>query len=248
MTSDYQRALIIGGSSGVGRELALDLAGRGVQTVVVGRNEDRLADLKAANSDIETKAVDAAADGAALNLLRDVAPDLLVMVGGHRPKMAPVHEMDWHEFSATWNNDTKMAFEFTKAALTLPLASGGTIISFSSGAALGGSVLSGGYAGAKRMQHFLVNYGQREADRLELGLRFICVIPKQLMAGTEIGSQASAAYAASAGMDVEKFMAQWEKPLNADVARSHLTDLLYATPGNPSGAYTITGTALEAMS
>ena len=55
--------------------------------------------------------------------------------------MAALQELDWSEFSATWNSDTKIVFEFTKAALTLPLASGSTVVSFSSGASLGGSPL-----------------------------------------------------------------------------------------------------------
>jgi NAD(P)-dependent dehydrogenase (short-subunit alcohol dehydrogenase family) len=247
MTLDYQRALIVGGSSGVGRELALGLAAKGVATTVIGRNAERLAGLTAANADIRTIACDAAADGAAAGLIRDVAPDLLVLVGGSRPKMAAFHEMDWDDFSATWNNDTKIAWEFTRAAITLPLAAGSTFVSFSSGAALGGSPLSGGYAGAKRMQHFLVNYGQREADRLGLDLRFMCIIPKQLMAGTGIGGEASAAYAEAAGIPVEKFMGQWEKPLTASVASTHLIDLFDAGPENNVAAFALTGVGVEAM-
>lgn len=247
MSFDYQRALVIGGSSGVGRELTLDLAKKGVRTVVAARGKDGLARLKATDSNIKTVTVDAATDGAAQKLLSEFKPDLLALVGGQRPKMAPVHEMDWKEFSAIWNSDTKIAFEFTKAALTLPLAAGATIVSFSSGAALGGSPLSGGYAGAKRMQHFLVNYGQREADRLGLGLRFMCIIPKQLIAGTEIGKAASAAYAESAGIDVEKFMGQWEKPLTAKVASTHLIDLLGRKPEGDAKAFAITGAGTEAM-
>ncbi len=247
MSIDYQCALIIGGSSGVGRELAVSLASKGVRTIAVGRNEDRLGRLKAEHSGIETVAMDAGQDGVAEKLLDEFAPDLLVLVGGERPKMAPVNEMDWKEFSATWNNDTKVAFEFTKAAINLPLPEGATFISFSSGAALGGSPLSGGYAGAKRMQHFLVNYGQREAERLGLGLRFMCVIPKQLMAGTDIGAQASSAYAQAAGIEVEKFMGQWEKPLSAEVASAHIIDLLDNKPENGSSAFAITGTSVEAL-
>lgn len=247
MSIKYKNALIIGGSSGVGRELALDLAAKDVRTVVVGRDNDRLAELKTIEAKIETVAIDAAADGVAQQLLSDIAPDLLVLVGGQNPKMAPVHEMDWDEFSATWNNDTKLAFEFTKAALNLPLPAGSTIVSFSSGAALGGSPLSGGYAGAKRMQHFLVNYGQREASRLELDIRFMCIIPKQLIAGTDIGSQASSAYAESAGINVEKFMGQWETPLTAKIASTYLVDLLASKPEGDTNAYAITGTSLEAM-
>lgn len=247
MSFDYQRALVVGGSRGVGREVAQGLAAKGVATTVVARGEAGLAELKAAAPKIETVAVDAAADGAARMLLADFKPDLVVLAGGQMPKMTPLHKMTWAEFSATWNCDTRMAFEFTKAALTLPMATGGTFVSFSSGAALGGSPLSGGYAGAKRMQHFLVNYGQREADRLGLGLRFLAIIPKQLMAGTEIGETASAAYAAAAGIDAEKFMRQWDTPLTAPLAGAHLIELLAAKPEADTRAYAITGTGFEAM-
>jgi len=203
--------------------------------------------LRADAPEIETVSVDAAADGAAAKLLARFAPDLLILVGGHRPKMAALQELDWSEFSATWNSDTKIAFEFTKAALTQPLASGSTVVSFSSGASLDGSPLSGGYAGAKQMQHFLVNYGQREADRMELGLKFMSIIPKQLIAGTEIGSMASEAYAQSAGLTAEKFMGQWEHPLTAELASTHLIDLLHHTPEGGASAFTITGSGAEAM-
>ncbi|MDA0230489.1 MAG: SDR family NAD(P)-dependent oxidoreductase [Proteobacteria bacterium] len=247
MSIKFQRALVIGGSSGVGREVSLALAKIGVRTAVAARGATALAELKAAAPEIETVAADAAADGVAQDLLTRFSPDLLILAGGHRPKMAAVHELDWDEFSAAWNNDTKIAFEFTKAALTAPLAAGGLFVSFSSGASLAGSPLSGGYAGAKRMQYFLVNYGQREADRMELGLRFMSIIPKQLIAGTEIGNMASAAYAASAGMPIDKFMSQWEHPLTAELAGAHLIDLLGRAPEAGASAFTITGSGAEAM-
>ena len=247
MSFDYRTALIIGGSSGVGRELALEIAEKGVRTVVAARGNDGLAQLNATNPTIETLAVDAAADGAAQKILTSIAPDLLILVGGHQPKMAHVQEMSWHDFSATWQCDTKIAFEFTKAVLTMPLPTGSTIASFSSGAALGGSVLSGGYAGAKRMQHFLVNYGQREADRLKLGLRFLCIIPKQLMPGTGSGDAASAAYAGLAGIEVEKFMAQWKTPLTAKLASRHVIDLLGRKLEAGTKAFALTGAGTEAL-
>jgi NAD(P)-dependent dehydrogenase (short-subunit alcohol dehydrogenase family) len=247
MSNEYQRALVIGGSSGVGRELSLGLAKNGTRTAVAARGAKALSELKTAAPEIETIAVDAAADGVAQDLLARFNPDLLILVGGHRPKMAAVHELDWDEFSAAWNSDTKIAFEFTKSALTTPLASGSTFVSFSSGASLGGSPLSGGYAGAKRMQHFLVNYGQREADRMDLGLRFMSIIPKQLIAGTEIGKMASAAYAETAGVPVEKFMGQWEHPLTAELANAHLIDLLGRAPEAGASAFAISGGGAEAM-
>src|SRR5262249_54484291 len=71
-----------------------------------------------------------------------------------------------------------------------PLPRGTMIISISSGAAIGGSPISGGYAGAKRMQMFLANYAQKESDRLGLDLRFLAVTPMRPMVDTEGGRAA----------------------------------------------------------
>ncbi len=54
----------------------------------------------------------------------------------------------------------------------------------SSGAALAGSPLSGGYAGAKRMQMLLAGYLQRAADARELGIRFVALAPRQFLVGS----------------------------------------------------------------
>jgi NAD(P)-dependent dehydrogenase (short-subunit alcohol dehydrogenase family) len=60
-----------------------------------------------------------------------------------------------------------MAFLFCREALRAPLAPGSVVVIISSGAGLGGSPISGGYAGAKRMQMFLAKYCQAESDRRE---------------------------------------------------------------------------------
>ena len=89
--------------------------------------------------------------------------------------MAPLHEQTWEQFGLSWNTDVKAAFHFGKAALLAPLASGSQVIIVSSGAAIGGSPHSGGYAGAKRMQWFLTEYsqteGREEFGRLIAGIR-----------------------------------------------------------------------------
>jgi len=242
-----KRALIIGGSSGAGREIALSLVSEGYQTYVVARHDKGLSELKSESPTIETITIDASQDGVAASLIKDLSPDLLLLVGGHQPKMASFHKQSWEEFSATWNNDTKIAYEFSKAAIENPMPKGSTVVSFSSGAALSGSTLSGGYAGAKRMQHFLVNYSQREADRLDLDLTFISITPKQLVAGTSTGETASAAYAASVGKTPEQFMSQWEKPLTPVMIGEHILDLVKFGPKEDARSFSITGLGMEVL-
>ncbi|MEH6631134.1 MAG: SDR family oxidoreductase [Halopseudomonas aestusnigri] len=247
MADKSNRALIIGGSSGAGREIALGLVKEGYETYVVARHAKGLDSLKSENPSLETITIDASQDGVAAGLIKDLSPDLLLLVGGHQPQMAPFHEQSWDQFSATWNNDTKIAYEFSKAAIENPMPKRSIIISFSSGASLGGSALSGGYAGAKRMQHFLVNYAQREADLLDLDLQFVSIIPKQLIAGTEIGKEASSAYAASVGKTSEQFMSQWEKPLTPAMIGDNILDLIKNGPPEGTNAFVITGLGLEAL-
>ena len=50
----------------------------------------------------------------------------------------------------------------------------------SSGAAICGSPLSGGYAGAKRMLWFMAAYANAVATELDLGIRFQALVPQQM--------------------------------------------------------------------
>src|SRR5260370_6865576 len=99
------------------------------------------------------------------------------MGAGTPPPMRSFFELGWEEFSANWNADVKASFLFCKAAIENPFPRGAAIVLISSGAGIGGSHLSGGYAGAKRMQMFLAKYSQREADRLGPPLRFLSIVP-----------------------------------------------------------------------
>ena len=178
-----QRALVIGAASGVGQATARALSTAGVAVLAAGRERD---------------ATDPAQVAA---LLAEADPDLVVVAAGTPPRMAAIEEQSWESFSMPWNVDVKIAFEVGRAALARPLRPGSTVVIVSSGAGLnrGGSPLSGGYAGAKRTQMFLAGYLQRAADARELGIRFVALAPKQLLAGTRIGEAAAAAYGSQAG-------------------------------------------------
>jgi NAD(P)-dependent dehydrogenase (short-subunit alcohol dehydrogenase family) len=201
-----ERALVIGAGSGVGQATAGALTDAGVSVVASGRERD---------------ATDPAHVAA---LLAEADPDLVVVAAGARPRMAAIEEQSWESFSTPWNVDVKIAFEVGRAALARPLRPSSTVLIVSSGAALGGSPRSGGYAGAKRTQMFLADYFQRAADARELGIRFVALAPRQLLAGTEIGEAAAAAYGAETGESIEAYMKRrFPVPLDpAGVARAIL--------------------------
>jgi NADP-dependent 3-hydroxy acid dehydrogenase YdfG len=171
-----QRALVIGAGSGVGHATAGALTATGTRVLAAGRERDATEPAQVAS------------------LLAEANPDLVVVAAGARPRMASIEEQSWESFSTPWNVDVKIAFEVGRAALARPLRPNSTVLIVSSGAGLKGSPLSGGYAGAKRMQMFLAGYLQRAADARELGIRFVALAPLQFLAGTRIGDAAAAAY------------------------------------------------------
>jgi NAD(P)-dependent dehydrogenase (short-subunit alcohol dehydrogenase family) len=217
-------AIVIGGGSGIGRATVLALSAAGTRVWAVGRERARLERVRqeaAGPGEVLVRAFDATDALASDRLLAEAEPDLVVVSAGVRARLAPVHEQTWESFSEPWNVDLRIAFQIGQLALRRPLRPGSQVIILSSGAGLGGSPLSGGYAGAKRMQMFLAGYLQRSADAAKLGIRFLALVPKQLVAGTELGAQAADAYAALAGVTREKFMERFGAPLTAEeVARA----------------------------
>lgn len=241
MQTEIRSALLVGGSRGVGRDLAVLLDNQGIETHVMARG---LQDLDATSGNatgIITHSRDATQEGVAEDVLKTVQPDLVVLTAGTTPKMAAFHRMSWAEFSAAWNTDIKIAYNFLTAALTVPMKPGAKMANFSSGAGLSGSRLSGGYAGAKRMQHFMTDYARQESEQSNLDLRFVSIIPKQLVQGTEKGNAAAAAYAALSGVPLDQLWAQWDAPLTAAGLASHVAEVLLNPDRWPGHTYAITG-------
>ncbi|MEO1607373.1 MAG: SDR family oxidoreductase [Pseudomonadota bacterium] len=247
MPTKFQSALIVGGSRGVGRELATAFDAKGIQTHIMARGTQDRGPVSSDASGIHIIQGNATEQGVADKLLADLQPDLVVLTAGATPTMTPFHQMTWAEFSAAWDTDVRIAFNFLTAALTLPMKPGGILVSFSSGAGLSGSRLSGGYAGAKRMQHFLTDYARQEAVQGELGLRFLSIIPKQLVEGTEKGRAAASAYAQSAGIPLEQLWSQWDAPLTAAGLASHVAEAVFHPDKWPAHAYAITGIGLAEL-
>jgi NAD(P)-dependent dehydrogenase (short-subunit alcohol dehydrogenase family) len=225
-----QRALVIGAGSGVGHATASALTAAGARVLGAGSERD-------------------ATDPAQVAALLDEAdPDLVVVAAGTRPRMASIEEQTWESFSAPWNVDVKIAFEVGRAALARPLRSGSTVVIMSSGAGLDGSPQSGGYSGAKRMQMFLAGYLQRAADARELGIRFVALAPRQLLAGTAIGEAAAAAYGAESGESAQAYMQRrFPVPLDAAGVARAILSIASGEEHPEATVLTVTAKGLEAI-
>lgn len=240
-----KRAVIVGGSSGVGKATVRALISEGVRVTAVARGEDRLHALEAEVRDgLATLHGDATDPAFVERLFRELRADLVVLTAGVTPRMDPVDEFDWESFSEAWNVDVKAAFFLVKQALTLPLASGSIVVVVSTGAAIDGSTLSGGYAGAKRMEWFLADYAQKVSDAKKLGIRFLAVLPRPIE-GTTIGTRAALAYGAMRGITSEEFMEQVGVPLDK-VASAILTALRGGVTAG-TNAISVTGAGIELL-
>jgi NAD(P)-dependent dehydrogenase (short-subunit alcohol dehydrogenase family) len=227
-----KKIAVIGGSRGLGRVIVAAAHAQGASVLAIAKQAGRLAQLASELPGVETLALDASDDEAPAKVFARLTPDVLVLCGGAPRTIAPLQELDWRDFTRIWDNDVKSSFLFCKAALLSPLPRGTTIILISSGAALGGSPISGGYAGAKRMQMFMANYCQRESDRLKLGIRFVALVPARPMPDTEGGKAAVEGYAKYLGLSVDEHVKRMDKPQTAeDVANAVVSFSLDARLG-----------------
>jgi NAD(P)-dependent dehydrogenase (short-subunit alcohol dehydrogenase family) len=238
--------VVIGGSRGVGRRIAEAAVGTGARVLAVARQEGPLRRLAQEISGIEVLSLDAADERAPSKVFDIVKPDVLVLCAGALPPAAPLQKLSWQEFAANWEADVKIAFHFCKAALSLPLPKGASILLISSGAALAGSPNSGGYAGAKRTQIFMANYSQKESDRRGLGLRFTALAPR-MMPDTEFGKHAVAGYSRYLGISPADFIQSMDSPpTSSDVATAVIE--VAAHPDRYRGnVFIVSGKGLEAV-
>jgi NAD(P)-dependent dehydrogenase (short-subunit alcohol dehydrogenase family) len=211
-------AIVTGASRGFGRATAMALAELGVHVVGVARNEELLDQLSAQLGDRFTPEVaDAADPSLPARLISGHRPQILVLNAGATPDPAPVSEQTWDTFSTNWNTDVQHVFNFTRYALTAPLDPGSVVISLSSGAALNGSPLSGGYAGAKATVRFISAYAGMESRQRGWNIRFVAVLPL-LTPDTDLGRLYTGTYAQQAGLTQDEFVERFGGRLTADHA------------------------------
>ena len=236
-------AIVTGASRGFGRGIAIALAQAGANVVGVARDRTRLEDLRARLGGGFTPVVADATDPViAGQLLDEYRPRTLVLNAGATPLPRPLHQHTWQTFSRNWEVDVPHVFGWTREALLRPLEPGSVVIALSSGAALRGSPLSGGYSGAKAAIRFIAAYAADESGRAALGIRFISVLP-QLTSATGLGAAGVAAYAARQGIDVATFLEGLGPALTPEHAGKAVIDLA-AGSGHDHDSYLLTAAGL----
>jgi NAD(P)-dependent dehydrogenase (short-subunit alcohol dehydrogenase family) len=236
-------ALVTGASRGFGRGIATSLVAAGAQVVGVARDKDQLSRLREElGGSFTGVTADAAAPETAGRLIDAYRPAILVLNAGAAPLPRPLHQHTWQTFSMNWDVDVQHAFRWVREALLRPLGPGGRVITVSSGAALRGSPLSGGYAGAKAAIRFLTAYAADESQRAGLGLTFRCVLP-QLTPATALGSAAVDAYAARAGLSVGDYLRAAGPALTTGQVGAAVTSLV-TDPAYDKDAYLLTAAGL----
>lgn len=240
-----KNVIVIGGSRGVGRHVVESAARNGARVLAVARHESSLRQLAEAVPGAIFLALDATDADAPAQVFTTLRPDVLVLCAGAFPPAAPIHEQNWAQFAINWETDVKIAFHFIKETLARPLAPGTSVIVISSGAALAGSPISGGYAGAKRTQLFMTNYAQKESDRLGLGIRFTALAPR-MMPDSELGKHAVKGYARYLRISAADFIRSMDAPPTpADVAAGVMA-VANSSDDYKGKAFIVSGKGLQA--
>src|SRR5882762_8810034 len=204
MSLKDNNVVVTGGSRGLGLGLVEALVAHGAHVTVVARDADALGIVRA-RLGVATISADVTDETAAHRILAEVHPDILVLNAGAKPPMGRLDQLSWADFTATWETDVRAGLYWLQAALNVPLKPGSRVLAISSGAAVNGSPMSGGYGGAKRMLWFMAKYANGVSAEKNLGIRFQAIVPQQMVGGTGVGDAGANAYARAMGMKPETF-------------------------------------------
>jgi NAD(P)-dependent dehydrogenase (short-subunit alcohol dehydrogenase family) len=212
MSLKDKNVVVTGGSRGLGLGLVEALVDHEARVTVVARQSDALEAVRT-RLGVSTIAADVRDEAAAHGILADVRPDILALNAGAKPPMGRLDQISWADFTAPWEHDVKAGLHWLQAALNQPLKPGSRVLVVSSGAAVEGSPMSGGYGGAKRMLWFMARYANRVSEQRKLGICFQTILPRQMILGTGIGDTAAGAYARAMDIEPEAFVARFGAPM-----------------------------------
>ena len=217
--------LVTGGSRGLGLGLVEALVDQGAKVTVVARDQAALAAVEQRLGVAVDLGRRQRRGGRAAHPRRGPPRDL-VLNAGATPRMGRLDQLSWEDFSVAWETDVKAGLYWLQAALNLPLKPGARVLVGSSGAAVNGSPLSGGYAGAKHMLsvHGEVRQWRRHAERARIRSRPFC--PCRSSAGPGSATWPPSGYARSLGLEREAYLARFGAPLPPRQFGDHVVAVL----------------------
>jgi len=242
--------MVVGASRGLGRGIATAFARAGAPVVAVSRTTAAFPEPAKGAGTIQPVVADASDATVPASLLDRYQPQAVILVAGATPHYRPLHQHTWETFSVNWHTDVRITFHWLREALLTPLRPGSKVVVVSSGAALNGSPLSGGYAGAKATQRFITGYAQDEAKLADLDITFTAVLPAAhgpAAPMTGVGEPAVRAYAARAGQSLEEYLGQLGPQVTPEIAGTALVELIQADAATIAPAYLLTSTGLQKL-
>ncbi|MFV2018992.1 SDR family NAD(P)-dependent oxidoreductase [Micromonospora sp. LOL_023] len=239
--------IVVGASRGLGHGIAVAFAEAGAPVIAVSRTTTEFPEPSNGAGSIRTETTDAGAATVPASLIDRYEPSTVVLVAGATPHMRPLQEQTWETFSVNWETDVRITFHWLREVLLKPLRPGSRVVVISSGAVLGGSPLSGGYAGAKATQRYITGYAQDEANRAGLDITFTTVLPR-FAPMTGVGLPAVQAYAARAGRPVEDFVNRIGPLLTPELAGTAMVDLVRTGAAEVAAGYELNGAGLRKLS
>jgi NAD(P)-dependent dehydrogenase (short-subunit alcohol dehydrogenase family) len=238
-------AMVVGASRGLGLGVAQAFSAAGASVVAISRGGAVASGSGPAKGSLQLTHADATDPVVAGTLLALHQPDILALVAGATPLLRRFHQHTWETFSRNWEVDVRIAFNWLREVVLLPLHAGSRVIVTGSMAEQVGSPLSGGYAGSKRTIRFLADYAQQESQRSGLGIDIVCVLPT-LTPMTDLGHLSVAAYAAHMGLTEQEFARQMGEPLTSAMAGNAFVSLARGEV-QPAGAYVVGSAGLTKL-
>ncbi|GAB2691388.1 SDR family NAD(P)-dependent oxidoreductase [Kitasatospora kifunensis] len=238
--------IVVGASRGLGHGIATAFAEAGAPVVAVSRTAAEFPEPANGAGTIQLEVADAGDPTVVGSLIDRHEPQAVILVAGASPHLRPLQQHTWETFSANWQTDVRIAFHWLREALLTPLRPGSRVVVVSSGAALAGSPLTGGYAGAKATQRFITGYAQDEARRAGLDLTFTAVLPRMTPL-TDLGRSAAKAYAARNGQSEEEYLQQMGPLLTPQIAGAAVVELVQADAASIAPGYLLTGAGLQKL-
>src|SRR5260370_25832132 len=111
--------VVTGGSRGLGLGVAEALVAQGAKVTVVARDQAALAAVEQ-RLGVAAIPADVTDEGAAHLILAEFRPEVLVLNAGATPRMGPLDQLSWADFTAPWETDVWAGVYWLHSPLYLP--------------------------------------------------------------------------------------------------------------------------------